>query len=230
MNQPDAHALFATWEAHLAEARPREPAWYRDLARSAIDRGIASLGHEVAQRGREAHPADTMLAYLDALALSRGGSLGLAAAQADALLARLVDGDKALRVETFALAGGICKRRIAASADAAERRRLAEQSAQMYQRAFDLDRSYFPAVNAAAMWLLAGQPERSRELARQTLWLCRAAPVEGDDYWRRATLAEAHALLGQFDEAAKGYSEAAEAAGRRYGLLATTRAQLRLIG
>jgi hypothetical protein len=71
------------------------------------------------------------------------------------------------------------------------------QAAEAYAAAAALERDSYPLINAAALALLGGKPERARSLARETLALLESDPEQGENaYWRAATRAEALLLLG----------------------------------
>ena len=86
----------------------------------------------------------------------------------------------------------------AKAADGAERTRLYGQAAEAYATAAALKRDSYPLINAAALALLGGKPERSAALAKETLALIDGDPGQGENpYWRAATRAEALLLLGE---------------------------------
>lgn len=82
-------------------------------------------------------------------------------------------------------------------ADGAERVRLYGLAAEAYAAAAELERDSYPLINAAALALLGGKPERAGALAQETLALLESDPEQGENaYWRAATRAEALLLLG----------------------------------
>ncbi|NCQ50281.1 MAG: hypothetical protein GW800_15560, partial [Sphingomonadales bacterium] len=85
----------------------------------------------------------------------------------------------------------------AKAADGAERVRLYRLAAEAYAAAAELERDSYPLINAAALALLGGKPERARALAQETLALLDEDAEQGENaYWRAATRAEALLLLG----------------------------------
>ncbi|ATW03142.1 hypothetical protein CHN51_05975 [Sphingorhabdus sp. YGSMI21] len=85
----------------------------------------------------------------------------------------------------------------AKAADGPDRARLYGEAAEAYAAAAALERDSYPLINAAALALLGGKPERARSLARETLALLESDPEQGENaYWRAATRAEALLLLG----------------------------------
>src|ERR1700749_2665872 len=91
---------------------------------------------------------------------------------------------------------------------------------------FTRTRGYYPAINAATLWLVAGYAARSRELAGSIVEL-----VAGNrgSYYAVATEAEAHLLRGDARAAEAALVRAAATHDGDYGALASTRRQLRLV-
>ena len=86
--------------------------------------------------------------------------------------------------------------------EGAERVRLYGLAAEAYAAAAEVQRDSYPLINAAALALLGGKPERSAALARETLALIDGDPAQGENaYWRAATRAEALLLTGDETEA-----------------------------
>lgn len=82
-------------------------------------------------------------------------------------------------------------------------------AARAYGRAAELGGGAYPRINAATLWRLAGEPERSAAEARAVLADLEADPDAAETpYWREATRAEALLLLGD----AAGARAALEAA------------------
>lgn len=85
----------------------------------------------------------------------------------------------------------------AKAAQGADRARLYGLAAEAYAAAAALEHDSYPLINAAALALLGGRPERARSLAQETLALLESDPEQGENvYWRAATRAEALLLLG----------------------------------
>jgi len=86
----------------------------------------------------------------------------------------------------------------AKAADGPDRARLYGLAAEAYAAAAaELERDSYPLINAAALALLGGKPERASALATETLALLDSDPAQGENaYWRAATRAEAFLLLG----------------------------------
>ena len=200
--------------------RPRSAKAWLDVVRAEERRGELLAAFDLAERGLGEHPGDLGLEHRAVLALARTGATAEAARRFDEYgLGGVVDEDvSALRARLAKDA--------ALSARGIERARLAAQAASLYHAIFTRTRGYYPAINAATLWLVAGYAARSRELAGSVLDLV-AGKVES--YYAVATEAEAHLLRGESRAAEAALVRAAAAHDGDYGALASTRRQLRLI-
>ena len=204
----------------------RNPAGHRsatswlDAVRAEERRGELLAAFDLAERGLSEHPGDLGLEHRAVLALARTGATAEATRRFEEYgLDGVVDEDvSALRARLAKDA--------ALSATGVERARLAAQAATLYHTIFRRTRGYYPAINAATLWLVAGYAARSRELAGSVLDLVAGS---GDSYYTVATEAEAHLLRGETRAAEAALVRAAAAHGGDYGALASTRRQLRLI-
>lgn len=102
----------------------------------------------------------------------------------------------------------------------------ARRSARGYESAHDRSGAGYHAVNAATMWLLAGDAERSRSLAEAALT---PAADQGHGYWDAATEAEAALLAGDLIRAGDALARAADAGEGLFADRASTLRQLKLI-
>lgn len=174
---------------------------------------------DLAQQGLAENPDDLWLKHRAVLTLARAGATDEAARRfQDYGLAGVPDEDVA------ALKARIAKD-LALRAGGEERRRLAARAAHLYGAVFTETGGYYPAVNAATLWLVAGESARSRELAAAVLELLTGA----DSYYKAATEAEACLLLGEQAEAATALERAGGLHGRDFAAMAGTRRQLRMI-
>jgi class 3 adenylate cyclase len=195
--------------------------------RDALDGGRNTEALDLARAAVADAPSSAEIHYLGGLASARMGAIAeaeqwLAAIDRDAL------GYTPLATEVWGLAGRIAKERYAAArwrapGTASDFARLAIEG---YRRAFELSGSAYPAVNAATMAMLSGDPALADRLARQAL----AAMEPIGDHWHHACSGEARLLLGDVAAARADYTEAHRLAGTRHGDVATMRRQLRLIG
>ncbi len=184
------------------------------------------MAYDRAMSGLDLYPDDPRLKFQAVLALARSGAAGRAA-EAFSLLGLENSRDE----DIAALGARLLKDRFfAASSDDAPR--IAAQSAERYEKVFHSTGGYYPAINAAAMWLFAGDGERSAGLAAATLKIVDGKlgrADEGELYWLEATKAEALLLLRDLDGVAVQMERIAAMPGRHVADLASTRTQLRRI-
>jgi class 3 adenylate cyclase/tetratricopeptide (TPR) repeat protein len=189
-------------------------------------RGDLARAHDLCLLALRQAPDDLWLRHRAVLCLVRSGALERAEAEyrsfglADARLDEdcLALGARLLKARTFE-----------APPDAF--RALALRTAAKYADVFGQTRGHYPGINAASMYLLAGEPGRAKRLAAEVLKSCsQATGGEGEQaYYSLASQAEAHLLLGDTG-AAHIALRAAIAMDRDNNLAhATTIQQLRLI-
>ncbi len=179
---------------------------------------------DLARRGLEEHPGDLRLEYDKTLAYARAGAVGEAAANLRALRATGAlgtIGDSRLRTDFGALEGRLLKDQ-AFNATGAAGAALAHRAAAAYEEAYEATGAYFPAINAATLYCIAGEVARGQALARIAV---EGAEAEPPSYWGGATIAEAQLLLGDAP-AAEAALRAAVASGVQLDELAATRRQL----
>jgi class 3 adenylate cyclase/tetratricopeptide (TPR) repeat protein len=197
------------------------------LIREALHAGLNTEALDLARKATLGRENAAEIHYLGALACARMGAIG----EAEKWLAR-VDRDELggspLAAEVWSLAGRIAKERYAAASDRtlAAARDLARAAIDCYRCAFGISGDAYPAVNAATLAMLSGDPALARELARQAL----RAPDTAGDHWYHATVGEARLLLDEIDEARRHYIEAHRLAGNQFGDIGAMRRQLLLIG
>jgi hypothetical protein len=199
----------------------RTPEAWLDAVRLEERRGELLAAFDLAERGLDEHPEDLALKYRAVLALARAGATEEAARRfADYGLDGIQDEDIA------ALRARISKD-VALAVEGDLRRSRARVAAERYNEVFARTGGYYPAVNAATLWLIAGDSARSRHLADTALGLASASGEES--YWTAATQAEALLLLGRDAAAHEALERAAARHEEDYGALASTRRQLRAI-
>ncbi len=104
-----------------------------------------------------------------------------------------------------------------------EFKRAALDAAARYRQVHEASPNHFCAVNAAALYLVGGEPDEARELAQA------AARLAGreDDYWAAASRAEAALIAGK--DAAAAFGEAIARDDADSAKRGATRRQLRLM-
>jgi class 3 adenylate cyclase len=193
--------------------------------------GTAQLGEPLGE-GSSADPDDLKQNYQSVLALARSGATAFAQKRFDELGFGRANASGQLGIDIGSLAGRLSKDRALATEDSAERAKLMNRAADIYEAVFELTRSDYPLVNVAALRLWAGDKERSRRAAQTVLEILAAKPPSEPDYWYYATLAEAHLLSGDQVSASREV-EAAARLGRkgemtRWDAYASTGRQLKL--
>jgi tetratricopeptide (TPR) repeat protein len=206
----------------LSEDREhRSPEAWLEAVRDEERRGELLGAFDLAERGLAEHPDDLRLKHRAVLALARAGATGEASKRfLSYRLGEVQDEDVA------ALRARIAKDRALSTRGEAQRVGAA-RAAELYAQVFARTGGYYPAVNAATLWLLAGDAAQSQELASRVLEIL--AQSAGESYYAAATTAEADLLLGRTEAAHRALERAAALHEQDYGALATTRRQLRMI-
>lgn len=184
-----------------------------DSAMSLIERGNASAE----------------LRYLAVLALVRSGATTSARRQYETLGLGSIDLqllDQQL-AENIAVLPARLDKAQALRSHGELRTAWAKRSAAGYEKAFDASGAHFHAVNAATMWLLAGDEERATGIA-SSVTVCRSDDLD-EQYWTAASEAEAALVLGDRQAAAEAIERAAVAGRHRSASRATTLKQLKLV-
>jgi DNA-binding SARP family transcriptional activator/tetratricopeptide (TPR) repeat protein len=198
-----------------------------DAVMSLIDRAQYLEAYDRAARLIEAGSSDPEIRWLAVLALARSGATTQARRRFEQYGIASVDpGSVAPRLaEDIAALAARLDKDMAFSSSGADRKRWARRSAARYQAAFDRKGTSYPAVNAATMWLVAGEHEKAAAAARG------AIDALGDQgpYWDAATEAEAALVLGDTARAADAIARAGAMSEGRHADRATTRHQLGIV-
>jgi len=115
-----------------------------------------------------------------------------------------------------------------------ERNQQIALAGQRYQQAYQINRCYYPAINAATMTMLMGDEEQARAIAAEVREKCLAQlprfyEKSEDNYWLLATLGEAALILGRDLEAEEFYSQAVKLEKGQFGDLSSTRRNATMI-
>lgn len=201
---------------------------YCDAGVTLLKSGAALMAYDTLVEGLRRYPTDARLRQQTALALARTGASRLANE-----ILRVLAGEGHRDEETLGLLARTHKDLWADSDDEDERRRHLRLAFEHYRDAYTASSGYWSGINAATMALLLDRRDEAEALARrvreQCLSLYARETRRGNVYWVLATLAEAALLLGNWTEAEERYAEAATFVDRRYGDLASTRRNARLI-
>ena len=166
---------------------PGRYAEYRDLGRRANEKGQSLLACDIASEGLSFWEGDPALLHIKALALARMGS----AEQARKLLSVLAGTDDQ---ETAGISARTFKDLWLRTRDLADLRQARDNYLNAYQSRPD---RYWTGINAATLSWALGEAEKAVDLAVKICADCAArlsAPGK-EEYWLRATLAEADLIL-----------------------------------
>jgi adenylate cyclase len=160
--------------------------------------------------------------YLLVLALARAGAARLALERfGERLAGASLDVLPADMARDITALEARCLKDLALESAAPARPGALIKAADAYEAVYRRFGGYYPLINAATLFLLAGEPAKAEKLARQTL----QEVADSKDYWGLATKAEALLVLGKGPEAAPVLS-AASALGVPPSSLASTKKQL----
>jgi hypothetical protein len=243
----DGDGFVAELALHFCLGSPRD-ARAVQYARRAGDRAMGQLAFEQAadaylaaldvqshlsSPGVEDHSEVLALQVQTVLALARAGATDRAQERFESfgLGARdLAGAPPGIAEDVAALQARLTKDR-GLAACGPEREALAQESAALYEQIFDRLQRPYACINAATMWLVAGDPLRStmlakvaRRLAAETATI--AAP---DSYWLAATEAEAALLLDDIEGAAEALARAVAQPTADVTTRMVTRKQLELV-
>ena len=181
--------------------------------------GLGVLEHSVVGADESDYQ---QLRYLAVLALARMG----ATTQAKLAYAKYQLSDMA-GVDAAALAARI-EKDIAIKAPESEKAKHFLAAAEGYQNVFlsHGEDDYYPAINAASMFHLAGQEAKAIEMAHQVLALISDS---ANDYWSQASAAEAQLLIGNHARCAELLGKAVTHADANLASTASTRRQFKLL-
>jgi len=195
-------------------------------------RGEYLAAVDLATAGVGEHPDDLALQYELILALARAGATdrALSALESSGLEERAQTATAALREDVPALRARLAKDR-ALDAMGLEREARACVAAELYEAIYQQLRRPYTCINAATMWLIAGDGSRGVALARAAVELLEQRDPDGpeDAYWRAATEAEAALHLSDYPAAHAALERAAAQAEGQLASVAATRKQLLLI-
>jgi class 3 adenylate cyclase/tetratricopeptide (TPR) repeat protein len=216
---------ISIWRERDTEDWSRSPEIYRSLAEKILAQGEPLLAYDIVSEALAKWPHEVRFRQLQGLALARSG----ATERANAALEKLRQ-EGQTDEETLGMLARTYKDLAARATSAEERQNFLRRAAEIYTQAYESSRGNWSGINAATMSLLVGQTEHAVQLAKQVQRQCREAlSGETDQYWLRAALGEAALILREWAEAEKWYERAAEQSRRRFGDLASTRRNARLI-
>lgn len=206
--------------------------WISEI-HDATARGELLQAFDLAERGLEEFPDDSVLRYNAVLALARVGATRQARTRYDRFKLGDLIGERtsdAFLTDVAALDARIAKDE-ALQEMGSERTRLLAIAAARYETIFRRTGAYYPGINAATLTLLNGDLPGAQSLAREVLSVLAGGQADGsaDEYFARATEAEASLIVGDLDAARSALHAASLITGRNFSSIATTRKQLKLV-
>lgn len=190
-----------------------------------LDRGLNQTALHLALEAARRAPKEVRYMHRAVLATARTGAITEALAIVDKNKLGRDPSDEELACLKPRLLRDLA---FAAGDEAPEVRHLA-QSAREYEKVYEKTHGFYPGINAAAGYALAGDSEKAREIAKSVLKTLQAPSDDAESeqtYWRRTTLAECKLLEGDKAAAANLFETASDAADATPGKKATTRKQL----
>jgi class 3 adenylate cyclase/tetratricopeptide (TPR) repeat protein len=229
LTQADLGETLELWQALKAMADPLPASIYQDLGHHTLRLGEPILAYDMLSAGLKLWPRDMRLRQLLALALLRSG----ATFQALKILEELRQEGQSSE-ETLGLLARAYKDLAEQTADPAAQRQRWGKAKEIYAASYAQTGGYWTGINAATMARLLGEEEEAETLAlrvkRQCLTELESLQSKATErYWLLATLGEAALIRGEIAEALEWYDQAGEIVGKRYGDLASTRRNLRLL-
>lgn len=213
--------------------RPESGPSSADEVRQLIRQGQYLKAYDIAAGQLELGSSEPELRYLAVLALARSGATIQARRRYDAFGLATVEGSSiaARLAEDIAALDARLDKDIALAREGEQRRLWASRAARGYGAAFDRHRSPYLAVNAATMWLVAGEEEQATGAARMALDVLSEAKSTGseDRYWLLVSEAEAALVLGDRQRAEDALGRAGQGSESALASRATTLRQLKLV-
>ena len=225
----DLKSLMDIWRMHKLEDWSVSTAIYEATAERFLKFGEPLLAYDVADEGARLWPQQVRLRQLVALSLFRSKATERAMVE----LRKLYD-EGHRDEETMGMLARAHKDLADRTDDPDRRRRYWENAYEIYSRAARETGGYYSGINAATLARILGREVEAAELARRVRGLCQeelsaSRTCGGDTYWSTATLAESALILDNLGEAENLYFQAARMAGKRFGDLASTRRNARLL-
>ena len=206
----------------------------QEAVKELVDQGQYLQAYDLAAGLLESGSGDSEIRYLAVLALARSGATDQARRRYDSLgLGSIAPASvpPQLAEDIVALAASLDKR-MALVRSGEDRIAWSVRSAAGYQKAFEQSGSAYLAVNAATMWMLAGQDDRAGTSAHEALAALAGqseARTDDDLYWDAATEAEAALVLGEVGRAGDVLARAGQASQGNWAARAVTLQQLKLV-
>lgn len=219
-------------EWRLFDRDHAKPETFLKLCERMVQVGEFLLAHDVARAGLKLHPNHKSLAQRAAHALCKAGSPLTATLILEELVSSGVND-----VETQSLLASAYKDLCENTNNSSKKQEYADLAIARYEQAYigkksmdpnggDADNLYYPCINIAFMHFVCMNYEKAREYAATAGKMClKILEKDEDNYWVRATQAEAFLLLGNIDEALDAYALAVDLSDAKPSYIASTRKQ-----
>ena len=229
LSRADLHLTLGLWQTLRSLGGEVAVSVYHNFGQHLLRLGEPLLAYDVLSEGLLAWPQDTRLRQLLALALLRAH----ATRQALDILQKL-DEEGHRDEETSGLMARALKDLALKATEPSDKDRLWRRAYELYAAAYDNTGGYWPGINAATIARCLGELEEATALANKVAAQClqelsRPAGDAGDRYWLEATLGEAALIREQWEASVYWYTKASQTAGGKYGDLASTRRNARLL-
>jgi class 3 adenylate cyclase/tetratricopeptide (TPR) repeat protein len=182
----------------------------------ALNQGQVFLAHNIASELLLEFPDNLRLSQLKVIALNR---LGQPEKAIDIILSSVENGNK--DGETMGLLGRTYKDLYKSSGNSGYLRK----SADAYYIGYLHSQEYYPAINAASLFLMLENRTKAHQMAKEVIARI-GSPI---DYWSTATLGEAWLILGNIKEAISYYDKAIHNNSRQFGKFQSTFQQLQFL-
>ncbi|MDO8312746.1 MAG: adenylate/guanylate cyclase domain-containing protein [Sideroxyarcus sp.] len=188
-------------------------------------RGEQLSAYDLSVKALEKYPDDLWIRHQSVLSLARAGATDQAIARYETLAL-----EKEQHEDIKSLKARLQKD-LALSYPQEERTSYYATAAHSYESIYKETQGYYPEINAATLYFLAGENGKSKALAKDVLEKIQGDSTDEmrDAYYREATRAEACILLEAWKDAEKHLSLAKYLSGQDFSSVATTRKQLLLI-
>ncbi len=199
----------------------------RDLIEDTYREGDIARAYELCRTALLDNPGDLWIRHRAVLCLIKSGALDRAWT-----LFKEFGLDQARQDEDCLSIGARLHKARAFEASPNAMPLLAREAATRYAAVFMVTGGHYPAINAASLFLAAGEPEMSRAWARRVLEMRGQSGTQTSGeaaYYRGASEAEAYLLLGDLNAARLSLAEAVSRDPDNLIAQATTRWQLRWV-
>jgi hypothetical protein len=192
-----------------------------DLLRNikgALADGNALRAYELGRSALDRYPRDPEISHATVLALARASGPAKAAELFNLLKLHDVvkaGGSDLATVEIASLAARIMKDEALIESEPLKRNELLRAAAERYQAIYANTANIYPGINAATLWLLAGEKDRAQTLAKAIIGLIERLRFFGRaaDYYASVSVAEAQLILDDLPAAKEALTSGLGASG-----------------